>query len=66
MNKLGVKYWDCWARSSERELRDAILRGHSGKEEFDEAGRIDAEHLVLPFITQGLSLIHISEPTRPY
>jgi SAM-dependent methyltransferase len=50
MRRESVGYWDAIAASSEADARDAVLAGFRGKQAFDEAGRIDAHHLALPFL----------------
>lgn len=50
MKHAAVDYWDKAARSPDPETRDAILVGFRSERSFDEAGREDACHLVLPFI----------------
>ena len=59
MKVEAVRYWNSKARKNESEARDAILSGFRGEREFDVAGRIDAGHLVLPFISRRDTVIDV-------
>lgn len=51
MRKETVDYWDAKAARSDTTARDVVLRGFGAEEAFDETGREDSRHLVLPFIS---------------
>ena len=50
MQKNSVRYWNTIAGKSDADARDAVLAGFRDATAFDEAGREDAAHLVLPFV----------------
>jgi ubiquinone/menaquinone biosynthesis C-methylase UbiE len=54
-----IAYWDKAAKARDPDTRDAILAGFRTERSFDEAGREDASHLILPFITQKDSVLDI-------
>ena len=51
MRRNAVAYWDKMGKARDVETRDAILSGFRSERAFDEAGKEDASHLILPFIT---------------
>ena len=59
MKKEAVAYWDSVAASSEADARDAILAGFRSKGDFDESGRVDADHLVLPFLARDDTVLDL-------
>lgn len=50
MRKESAAYWNSMAAASDGDARDAVLVGFRGERAFDEAGREDAGHLILPFV----------------
>jgi len=50
VRKQAVQYWNRIASTSEAEARDAVLCGFRSERAFDDAGREDASHLLLPFV----------------
>ena len=48
MRKEDVRYWDAIAAQDDAAVRDA-LAGLRSERAFDESGRVDASHFVLPF-----------------
>ncbi len=59
MRRVSVGYWDAQAASSDEDTRDAILAGFRTARAFDEAGAIDAAHLVLPFVAERDVMLEI-------
>jgi ubiquinone/menaquinone biosynthesis C-methylase UbiE len=53
MRKESVKYWNTIAASGSGAARDAVLAGFRAEGAFDEAGRQDAQHLILPFVSEN-------------
>jgi ubiquinone/menaquinone biosynthesis C-methylase UbiE len=51
MRRESVIYWNAKAARSNAEARDAVLCGFRTEAAFDEAGREDARHLILPFVS---------------
>lgn len=51
MRKESVSYWNAIAAKSSSAARDAVLVGYRSERAFDEAGREDARHLILPFVS---------------
>ncbi len=51
MQKKSVLYWNTIAGKSDADARDAVLAGFRDANAFDEAGREDATHLVVPFVS---------------
>jgi ubiquinone/menaquinone biosynthesis C-methylase UbiE len=51
MRREAVKYWNTIAHGGDGDARDAVLAGFRSERSFDEAGREDAAHLVLPFVS---------------
>jgi SAM-dependent methyltransferase len=52
MRKETAMYWDAIAARSDADARDVILIGFRDERAFDESGREDAGHLVLPFVSK--------------
>lgn len=59
MRKQSIAYWDAIAASSYEEARDAVLCGFRTERAFDEAGRQDASHLILPFVSQQDTVLDV-------
>ncbi|MBI5084014.1 MAG: class I SAM-dependent methyltransferase [Acidobacteria bacterium] len=59
MKPQAIQYWNSKAEASDAETRDAILCGFLSEKSFDEAGKVDAEHLLLPFIQPGHTVLDI-------
>lgn len=59
MDRNSVDYWNRMAASSPADARDAILLGFRNEKAFDEAGEIDARHLILPFISKSDIVVDI-------
>lgn len=59
MEHASVEYWDSIASRSLAATRDAILLGFRGQREFDDAGREDADHLVLPFLMESGTMLDL-------
>lgn len=57
--RASTRYWNEAAGRSEIDAREAILCGFRSRRRFDEAGREDAEHLVLPFIDDHSIVVDI-------
>jgi len=53
MRKEAVRYWDEIAAQDLPAVRDAMLAGFRSERAFDESGRVDARHLLLPFVSRG-------------
>ena len=53
MRKESVAYWNAIAARSNGAARNAVLSGFRTERSFDEAGRDDARHLILPFISSA-------------
>jgi ubiquinone/menaquinone biosynthesis C-methylase UbiE len=51
MRNEAVMYWNTIASGSDGEARDAVLAGFRTEKRFDDAGREDARHLILPFLS---------------
>jgi SAM-dependent methyltransferase len=50
MKKKAVDYWNTVAAASDASARDAVLCGFTRERDFDESGREDVKHLLLPFV----------------
>lgn len=59
MKKEAIKYWNNIASKSDADARDAILSGFRSKNKFDESGRTDAQHLLLPFISDRDTILDV-------
>lgn len=59
MRKEAVAYWDSVAARSEADAQDAVLAGFRTKREFDDSGRVDAAHLVLPFVSSSDAVLDL-------
>lgn len=59
MRKEAVTYWNSIAAQSEVDAQDAILAGFRTKRDFDEAGRSDAAHLVIPFVSSDDTVLDL-------
>lgn len=59
MKKQSVEYWDTVAASSDADARDAVLCGFRSERAFDEAGREDARHLILPFVSEKDTVLDV-------
>lgn len=59
MNKKSIDYWDTMAASSPADARDAILLGFRDENAFDKAGEVDAQHLILPFISSSDTVVDL-------
>jgi SAM-dependent methyltransferase len=53
MRKEAVRYWDEIAAQGLPAVRDAMLAGFRSERAFDESGRVDARHLLLPFFSRS-------------
>jgi hypothetical protein len=53
MRKEAVRYWDEIAAQDLPAVRDAMLAGFRSERAFDASGRVDARHLLLPFVSRG-------------
>jgi SAM-dependent methyltransferase len=53
MRKEAVRYWDEIAAQHLPAVRDAMLAGFRSERAFDESGRVDARHLLLPFFSRS-------------
>jgi len=53
MRKEAVRYWEEIAVQNLAAVRDAMLAGFRSEREFDESGRVDARHLLLPFLSRN-------------
>lgn len=51
MRKESVDYWDAIAAGNDTAARHAVLNGFGAEDAFDETGREDSRHLVLPFVS---------------
>lgn len=51
MRKEAVRYWEDVAAQDLAAVRDAMLAGFDSERAFDESGRADARHLLLPFLS---------------
>jgi SAM-dependent methyltransferase len=52
MEHKSVGYWNSRARTSLGDAIDAILYGYRSERAFDRTGRVDAAHLILPFVSR--------------
>ncbi len=59
MKKRSVEYWDAIASKSGADARDAVLIGFRSERAFDDAGREDASHLLLPFVGAKDSVLDV-------
>lgn len=59
MKKQSVEYWNTVAASSDANARDAVLCGFRSERAFDEAGREDARHLILPFVSETDTVLDV-------
>ena len=59
MKKQSVEYWNTVAASSDADARDAVLWGFRSERAFDEAGREDATHLILPFLSERDTVLDV-------
>jgi len=53
MRKEAVRYWEEIAAQDIAAVRDAMLAGFRSERAFDESGRVDARHLLLPFLSRN-------------
>ncbi|MBI5281772.1 MAG: class I SAM-dependent methyltransferase [Candidatus Solibacter usitatus] len=59
MKPQAIQYWNTKAEASDAETRDAILCGFRSEKSFDEAGKVDVERLLLPFIKPRHTVLDI-------
>ena len=59
MRKESVIYWNTIAGRSSAEARDAVLCGYRSESAFDDAGREDARHLILPFVSANSVVLDV-------
>lgn len=59
MERRSLEYWNSRATRSLTEAIDAILCGYRSERAFDRAGRIDAAHLVLPFVSRKDTVLDV-------
>ncbi len=59
MKKQSVEYWNTIAASSDADARDAVLCGFRSERAFDEAGREDTMHLILPFVSETDTVLDV-------
>jgi len=57
--RASTRYWNDAAGRSEADARDAILCGFRSRRRFEDAGKEDAAHLVLPFIDDHSVVVDI-------
>ncbi len=58
MRKEDVRYWDAIAAQDDAAVRDA-LAGLRSERAFDESGRVDASHFVLPFVSSDDDVLDV-------
>ncbi len=58
MRKEDVRYWDAIAAQDDAAVRDA-LAGLRSEKAFDESGRVDASHFVLPFVSSDDDVLDV-------
>lgn len=59
VKQQAVQYWNRIAASSDADARDAVLWRFRSERAFDEAGREDAAHLILPFVSEGDTVLDV-------
>jgi SAM-dependent methyltransferase len=59
LKRESVRYWNETAAASDQDARHAVLAGFRSEKAFDEAGREDASHLILPFVSPSDTVLDV-------
>jgi SAM-dependent methyltransferase len=59
MRKEAVRYWEEIAGQNLAAVRNAMLAGFGSERAFDQSGRVDARHLLLPFISGNDTVLDV-------
>lgn len=59
MRKEALRYWNYYAARSDQDAREVIFAGIRAEKQFDRAGRLDAERLLLPFVSRKSVILDV-------